>query len=722
MAHIHLTLDTEGILSATLDVQGRTVNTLSNAVLDELEALVARAREESGIRGIILQSAKAGNFAAGGDLDELANLMKPSNAIDAEMISRDLVTASRPSRVLRQLETCGKPVVSIVAGTALGGGLELALATHYRIAVVEGAIRFGLPEVTMGLIPGAGGTQRLPRLIGIAAALPLLLEGKPIDADRALKLGLIDAVTAAHDATDAARAWLLGEAATATQPWDRKGFAIPRGGPYAAAVAPALTSAVAKVRGTSNGNSSAQILILECVYEGCLIRMDAALRFESKMFLRALRSPVARAMVRTSFHSLRRLRKGEARPSAIDPAPAKLVGVIGAGMMGSGIARVSAQAGIDVILLDQTLEAAQAGRSAIERDLAADVERGRLLAEAAAALLNRIIVTDSYAALDQADLIVEAVYEDRTIKTSVLAKLDAVVRGATVLASNTSTLSITSLASASKLANRVIGLHFFSPVHRMDLVEVIRGRETDDRTLAKALDFVLQLRKVPIVVNDGPGFYTSRVFQSYLLEGAEMLMEGYAPALIDNLGRSCGMPRGPLELSDDVGLDLALAIRRQAAADQGESFVPVAQDHVLKVMVDDHGRTGRKGGAGFYEYPGGRAKIIWPGLADHFPVRHGDPSAEAIQALRDRLLFRQVVETFRAMADGIVVRARDADVGAVLGWGFPAWTGGPVSFAQQYGLAAFVSRCERLAPGSDRFLLQGWVRDKAEQVVRSYEE
>ncbi|CAJ0779757.1 3-hydroxyacyl-CoA dehydrogenase NAD-binding domain-containing protein [Ralstonia holmesii] len=706
---IDITIDTDGIATLTWDQPGRAQNVLNGETCAAFFAAIDRVCTDASVKGILVTSAKA-DFIAGGDLEWL-------------QASDDAATLFERTcelhRMLRKLETCGKPVAAALPGSTLGGGLEIALACHYRVAADNARARFGLPEVTLGLLPGGGGTQRLPRLIGVQKALPMLLEGKRIKAVDALKLGIVDAVVNAGEEADAARAWLLGEGQTrAQQPWDTKGYKVPGGGISSPAVQQLFTAANAMLRQKTYGNYPAAASILSCVYEGLITDLDTGLKTEARYFVQAVLSPEARAMIRTLFFSLNAANKLAARPADVPVRRYAKVGVLGAGMMGAGIAYVTAKAGLPVVLLDTTQEAAERGKDYSRKLVEKQVQRGSLHAEQAEALLARIQPTTSYADLDGAGLVVEAVFEQREIKANVTRQAEAVLSPDAIFASNTSTLPITGLAEASQRPGNFIGLHFFSPVDKMPLVEVIVARQTTRATLAQALDYVKAIGMTPIVVNDSRGFYTSRVFSTYVLEGLAMLAEGVAPALIENAGLLAGMPVGPLALIDEVSSELIHKVNQQTRADLGVAYIERPGEAVAERMVA-LGRLGRKAGQGFYDYPESGKKTLWPGLATEYPKAATQPD---VQTLVDRLITVQAVETARCLDEGVVTDPRDADVGALLGWGFPAFRGGPVSHIHRMGVGAFVELCDRLAAKHGRrFAPPALLRDMADKQTAFYE-
>jgi 3-hydroxyacyl-CoA dehydrogenase/enoyl-CoA hydratase/3-hydroxybutyryl-CoA epimerase len=604
---------------------------------------------------------------------------------------------ARWHKLLRALESGGKPVAAALNGSALGGGLELALACHYRVAADDPKARFGFPEVTLGLLPGAGGTQRAPRLMGIQPALTLLTEGRRIKATEAQQQGLIDAVVPAGTERDAARSWLLEQAAKGgkiLQPWDLKGYRIPGGGVMTPSGMQTFMAANALLRAKTQGNYPAPKHILSCVFEGLQTDIDTGLAIERRYFVNLVTGPVAKNMIRSLFFFMQEANKLARRPQGVPVQKYTKIGMLGAGMMGAGIAHAAAAAGLEVVLLDRTQEAAEKGKAYSARLLEERVAKSRLTQEEAAALLARIRPTADYADLAGCELVIEAVFEDRALKAEVTKKAEAAIGRDALFASNTSTLPITGLAEASDRPANFIGLHFFSPAEKMPLVEIILGKQTAPATLARAMDFVRAIGKTPIVVNDARGFYTSRVFGTYLSEGMALLEEGVAPALIDNAGRLAGMPVGPLALADEVSLELVHRIARQTQADLGERYVPRAADRVAALMVERLGRLGKKSGHGFYEYPADAKKHLWAGLAEHFPLRAEQPGVEAVI---ERLILIQSLEAVRCLEEGVLGAPADADVGAILGWGYPPFRGGPIGQIQTMGVANFVAACDRLA-------------------------
>jgi 3-hydroxyacyl-CoA dehydrogenase/enoyl-CoA hydratase/3-hydroxybutyryl-CoA epimerase len=704
---INFSKDAQGVATLTWDMPGRSQNVLNAESCDALFAAIDQAVADVEVKAILMTSAKP-DFIAGGDLEWL--LAADDTAVLFERMMRF-------HRALRKLETCGKPVAMALPGMTLGGGLEIALAGHYRVAADNPKARFGVPEVTLGLLPGGGGTQRLPRLIGIQKALPLLMEGKRLNAADALKLGILNAVVAPGTEVAAAHAWLLAQTEKPQQPWDTKGYKVPGGAVASPGVQQVFMAANGLLRAKTYGNYPAPRHILSCVYEGLITDLDTGLETEARYFVQTVMSPEAKNMIRTLFFSMNEANKLASRPADIAQQKYSKIGVLGAGMMGAGVAYVAAKAGLQVVLIDTDQAAAYKGRAYSQALVDKQVARGQLSVEKAAALLERITATTSYAGLKDAQIVIEAVFENRAIKADVTKKAEAVLSADAIFASNTSTLPITGLSEASSRPANFIGLHFFSPVDKMPLVEVIVGKQTSTATIARSLDLVKALGMTPIVVNDSRGFYTSRVFSTCVLEGLAMLAEGVAPALIENAGLMAGMPVGPLALTDEVSSELIYKIDQQARADLGDAYRARPGHQVAAKMVE-MGRIGKKAGKGFYEYPLEGKKSLWRGLNELFPTAAEQPD---VQALIERMITVQSVETVRCMEEGVLATARDADVGAILGWGFPPFRGGPISHIHTIGIAGFVAQCERLAlQHGDRFATPGLLTTMAAQGRRFY--
>ncbi len=691
MENFKIDVDADGIALITFDVPGRSMNTLTGKVMDELPQLVERIKTDDAIKGAVITSGKASGFCAGADLGDMASGMLSG--------SGDLQTAFdggwRMNGSLRALETCGKPVAAAINGLALGGGLEVTLACHYRVVGDDPKNQLGLPEIKVGLFPGGGATQRLTRLIGVQAAMTAMSSGSSWRPNDAKGAGVVHEVVPAGTEVEAAKAWIKG-GGKAVQPWDDKSFKQPGGGPYHPAGIQNFLVGNAMLRKQSYGNYPAVVNLMKAVYEGIQVPMDAALRIETRYFIKTLMTPQAQGMIRSLFLSKQELDKGAVRPAGIPQSDPKKVTVIGAGMMGAGIAYVQALAGIQTILIDRTQEDADKGKAHVEDLLKKRLSRGQLTQDKYDALLASVIATTDYDQIKGSDLVIEAVFENREIKADVTKRAEAQLAPGAVFGSNTSTLPITGLAEASVRPEDFIGIHFFSPVDKMMLVEIIMGAKTGQVALAKSLDYVMKIKKTPIVVNDGRGFYTSRCFGTYVAEGMAMLEEGYAPALIDNIGRATGMPRGPLEMHDDVALDLSVKIAKQTAHDLGDAYSPLPGSEIVRKMVEDLGRYGRKNGKGFYDYDT-KPKTLWKGLSELATVQINDSTPEMVEDQKRRLLFRQAVEVARCWEEGVIDDPREADVGAILAWGFAPWTGGPITYIDQYGLKAFVEQADAYA-------------------------
>jgi 3-hydroxyacyl-CoA dehydrogenase/enoyl-CoA hydratase/3-hydroxybutyryl-CoA epimerase len=611
-------VDHDGIAVLTIDVKDKPMNVITADFDQDLGQCLESVISDEKIIGAVITSAK-NDFMAGADLKSmlpaLRGLSDKSDVVEKVIAS---------NQTMRKMETCGKPFVAAINGTALGGGLELTLACHYRIAVDRPDAVLGLPEVMVGLLPGGGGTQRLPRLIGVQAALELMTQGKHLKPLQAKGLGIVNELASKEELIDKAKAWIKDKG-DAVQPWDKKGFKVP-GGLDANKVGTIQTFSVvnALVAKNTNHNYPAPISIVSCVYEGCQIPIDSGLRIEAKYFVELLTGQVAGNMIRSLFINKQSADKLRARPKGVEKSKVTTLGMLGAGMMGSGIALVSARAGMNVVLLDSTEEQAAKGKQYTEKFLEKRVARKKMSSDDATAMLDRIKVTTDYNDLESCELIIEAVFEDREIKAGVTQATEAVIAESAIFASNTSTLPISGLAEASKRPKSFIGLHFFSPVERMPLVEVILGKETSDEALARALDYVQQIKKTPIVVNDSRGFFTSRVFSMACNEANTMLTEGVSPALIENAARHAGYPVGPLAVQDETSIELGYKIHLQTMEDMGDAYKPGSGWEVSAKLVELE-RLGKKYGKGFYDYPEGAKKRLWPGLADLFPVSDQQP-------------------------------------------------------------------------------------------------
>jgi 3-hydroxyacyl-CoA dehydrogenase / enoyl-CoA hydratase / 3-hydroxybutyryl-CoA epimerase len=705
---IEYEVDGDGIAVISWHMAERPMNVLNIASIEAFGDSVKKALADDAVKGIVVAS-KKNDFVAGADLTQLLSSRDPKEVMDF---------GDNFKNTLRSMELSPKPVAAAINGTALGGGFEICLACNYRVAADNPKTLIGLPEVKLGLLPGAGGTQRLPRLIGIRNALPLLLEGTHLSPEKALKQGLIHAIVPADELMAAAKKW-IADGGDAVQPWDQKGFKVPGGGPQSPQGYETFTAGGAMLRKKTWGNYPAPVAIMSCVYEGLNCAFDAGLSLESRHFASLAADNVAHNMVRTLFFSMGDANKLKNRPKDVAKSEFKKIGILGAGMMGAGIANVTAMAGLEVVLLDSTQDAVEKGKSYSEDLLNKAIKRKRMTEEKRDGVLALIKPTVDYADLDGCDMVIEAVFEDRAIKADVTAKTEAVIAEDAIFASNTSTLPITGLAEASARPANFIGLHFFSPVDKMPLVEIIMGEKTGDVALARAMDFVKRIRKTPVVVNDSRGFYTSRVFATYVAEGLALLGEGVKPALIENAGRMAGMPVGPLALADEVSLTLMQHVASQTKTDLGDKYQGTPADPVVQKMVDELGREGKKAGKGFYDYPDDGEKCLWPGLADAYPVAEQQPDVEDI---KKRMMYVQSVETARCMEENVVTSPQDADVGSILGWGFAPFHGGVCSMVDSIGIEDFVAECDRLAQAhGERFTPNKLLRDMATEGQGFYE-
>lgn len=680
-----------GIITVTIDQTERKMNVIGEGFNEAFATITDTFINDQDAKGLILTSGKS-TFVVGADIDQLATIETAEQAFD---LVEDLKTS------LRRLETSGKPVVAAITGTALGGGLELALACHYRIAIdspkTSSTTKLGLPEVKLGLLPGGGGTQRLPRLIGIQKALELMTQGKELRPQQALEIGFIDDV--AHDDDELiskAKAW-INDNPKAQQPWDKKGFKIPGGDSNHPKMVQVFSMAPAMANQKSHGNYPAITHILSSVFEGCLTDIDNGLKIESRFFVACVLSDVSKNMINSLWTQLNSIKKGQSRPQGFERSKVSKVGILGAGMMGAGIAYVSAKAGMEVVLLDTAIEGAEKGKSYSTKLLDKAISRGRSTKDKKQALLDLIKTTTFYDDLEGCDLIIEAVFEDIDIKAECTRQSEAVIPETAFYASNTSTLPITELAKASKRPNQFIGLHFFSPVDKMPLVEIIVGEKTDDATLATGFDYVGQIGKTPIVVNDSRGFYTSRVFGTYVSEGIAMLAEGVHPRSIEVAGMKSGMPMPPLALQDEVSLSLSLHVMEQtkkAMEAEGKTFTPHPAMSVVEKMVKEFGREGKKVSKGFYDYPENGEKHLWSDLTELYQTTDEQPSQ---QDLVDRLLYVQANETAKCYEENVVRTVADANIGSIFGWGFAPNQGGTLQFINSVGVDKFVARSRELA-------------------------
>jgi len=678
----------DGIAILTIDLPGKPMNVLAPEFMNDLEALTDRISSDDAVKGAVLTSGKKA-FIAGADIMDVVTVYdRGLSPAEAAGFSRDL------NRQLRKLETCGKPFAAAINGLALGGGLEVCLACHYRVLANDPGVVIGLPEVNIGLMPGGGGTQRLPRLIGTEKALPIILQGKNIRPEKALELGIVHELAPAQEVVERAKQWLLNSG-DPVAPWDKKGFKVPGGaGANTPRNAQTFMVGTSLIVGKTQNNYPAPIAAMSAVYEGCITPIDAGLDIESQYFGTLLAGPVARNMMRSLFINKGAADKLVRRPKGIEKSKVSKLGILGAGMMGAGIAYVSARAGMEVILLDTSIDNAEHGKAYSEGLLKKAIARGYSTEAKAEALLGLIRPTTDYDDLEGCDLVIEAVFESTELKADVTAKTEAVVPESCIFASNTSTLP------------------------KMPLVEIILGEKTKDEAIARSLDYIQQIRKTPIVVNDSRGFYTSRVFGTSTNEGIMMLAEGVKPALVENIAKRAGLPVGPLAVTDEVTLELVYKIGKETAQAMGKQYPADKGQEAIRRMVEDLDRKGKRFGAGFYDYPADAKKHLWPGLAKEFPSSDEQPP---VGELIKRLLYIQALETARCFEEGVITHPEDGDIGSIFGWGFPPWTGGTLSLIDTIGIGEFVAECDRLAEAyGPRFAVSDWLRDRARQNLSFY--
>ncbi|KCV82060.1 3-hydroxyacyl-CoA dehydrogenase [Actibacterium atlanticum] len=716
-------VDADGVAIITWDVPGKSMNVMSLEGLAELESCIDKVLADDAVKGAVLTSGKK-DFAGGMDLNIIAKMKEsagdnPAKGLfDGVMAMHALLRKIERAGMDPKTNKGGKPIVAALPGTALGIGLEIPLACHRIFAADNPKAKIGLPEIMVGIFPGAGGTTRLSRKLGAMAAAPLLLEGKLNAPKGAKNMGVIDEVVAPDDLLTTARDWVLNaKDADIVKPWDQKGYKFPGGAPYHPAGFMTFVGASAMINGKTKGVYPAAKALLSAVYEGALVPFDTATTIEARWFTNVLMNPSSSAMIRSLFINKEALEKGANRPK-VDDQTVRKVGVLGAGMMGAGITLVSAMAGIEVVLIDQAQEAADRGKAYTETYMDKGIKRGKATAEKKEQVLNLITATTDYAALEGCDLIIEAVFEDPAIKAEVTAKVEAVTGDDCIFATNTSTLPITELAKASKRPEQYIGIHFFSPVEKMMLVEIIKGKETGDVAVAKALDYVRQIRKTPIVVNDARFFYANRCIIPYLNEGIRMVAEGIAAPLIENAAKLVGMPLGPLQLTDETSIDLGVKIAKATKQAMGDAYDDGADEVIFKLF--DEERLGRKSSAGFYSYDErGKRTGLWGGLAENWPLTKDQPELTEVQ---HRLLFSQVLEAVRALEEGVLEDIREGDVGAILGWGFAPWSGGPFSWLDIIGAARAVQICDDLtARHGARFTAPALLREMADNGESFYD-
>ncbi|MEL6389768.1 MAG: 3-hydroxyacyl-CoA dehydrogenase NAD-binding domain-containing protein [Bacteroidota bacterium] len=674
-------IDSDGIGLITIDMKDRSTNLFSQEFIKTYLEVANQAISDANVNGVVVSSAKK-MFIAGADLNELKQPVTDKEAFFERMMQMH--------RSFRAIETAGKPFVAVLAGHTLGGGLELALTCHHRIALDSSKIKIGFPEIKVGLFPGAGGTAKLPYLSGIQTAMMNILQGKELRPNKALAAGMIDAlVSTPEELIPAAKAW-IADNPKPTQPWDNRKHKIPGGGLFTPNGVQTLAGGIGNVRKQTHGNYPAAQYAMSVIHDGLQVPIDRALEIEARYFTKAITSPEAKNMIRTGFIAIQDAKKGKAKPEGYDPYEIKSVGILGAGMMGAGIAFVSAKSGIDVILKDVTKEGAEKGKDYSRNLVKKRLSKKYMTQEVADQLLDRITTTEDASAVAGVDLIIEAVFENPDLKAKVTAETEAVLGADKIYGSNTSTIPISLLAKASQRPENFIGIHFFSPVDKMPLVEIIVGKETNDRAIAAAVDYVVAIGKIPIVVNDSRGFFTSRTFGMYCSEGAFLLEEGVPAAMIENVAKTKGMPVGPLAVTDEVSLTLGMLIYESDPSPVKPASLTRSYE-IQKKLVKEHGREGKKNGKGFYDYPEGGKKRLWPELATLF---NSDVDTLDKETVGKRLLHRMALETFRCLEEGVLRSGTDGDIGSILGFGFPIYTGGAISYIDYVGIDQFIADCD----------------------------
>ncbi len=719
MSDFNYAVDADGVATITWDTVGKSMNVMSIQGFYDLDGMIDKALADDAVKGVIITSGKEGSFAGGMDLNVIGKMKTDAGENPAKGLFEGIMQIHG---ILRKIERAGmepktnkggKPIAAALPGTALGIGLELPLSCHRIFVADNPKAKIGLPEIMVGIFPGLGGTTRLVRKMGAMAASPFLLQGKMNNPKAAKMAGIIDEIVPAEDLLSSAKEWVLNATnADMVKPWDAKGYKMPGGDPYHPAGFMTFVGASAMVNGNTQGVYPAAKALMSAVYEGAQVPFDTAIRIEARWFTNVMMNPSSGAMIRSLFINKEALEKGANRPD-VPSQTVKKVGIMGAGMMGAGIAIVSAMAGIEVVLIDQKQESADKGKAYVENYLDQGIKRKKATVEKKEAVLALINATTDYNALKDADMIIEAVFEDVGVKAEVTKNVEAVVPEDCIFATNTSTLPITELAKASKRPEQFIGIHFFSPVEKMMLVEIIKGKETGDLAVAKSLDYVRQIRKTPIVVNDARFFYANRCIIPYINEGIRMVAEGVAPALIENAAKLVGMPLGPLQLVDETSIDLGVKIAKATKIAMGDAYPDSAVDEVVFWMADA-GRLGRKSASGFYSYDEkGKRTGLWDGLAAQYPVSDEQPDVTEVQ---HRLLMAQVLEAVRALDEGVLEDIREGDVGAILGWGFAPWSGGPFSWLDILGAGRAVEICDHLtATYGDRFNTPDLLRDMAKK-------
>ncbi len=719
--------DKDGIAVLTIDVPNQGMNVWDEHLMREFPEFVDAFVSDDSMKGLVIASGRKNGFMAGADLRMLekqtGELSKETfnEAMKLNGALRKLEKGGHTSREIAREGKKAKPVAVALEGLALGGGLELALAGHYRVAADSPKVKLGLPEVLVGLLPGGGGTQRVPRLIGLQNAAQMITSGASLNVQKAKAQGLIHDIVEPGTTVEAAKAWVAEHTEKGTlQPWDVKGFKVPGG---AGAMHPKavqfFSAANAMALAKSKDNFPAIRAIMSCLYEGTMLPMDKAVEVETKYFLTLFADPVAQNMIRTLFVNKQAAEKGANRPKDIPTVEIKKVAVLGCGLMGAGIAHVSAKAGLEVVSLDRNDEEAQKAITYTKKILDKRVKRGRMTQEKADAFLARITPTSDYADIADVDLVIEAVFERPDVKADVIKKTEAVIGKDVVFASNTSTLPIGGLAKNSVRPENFIGLHFFSPVERMPLLEIIPHEGSSDHALAVAFDYNKKIKKTPIVVKDVRGFFTNQVFPPYIAEAIMMIMEGTSTALIENSALNMGLPIGPLGVQDETTLKLGYDVIQSTKKELGDAYKPSGTEEFYELMVQKLGRSGRRFGKGLYNYDeSGKRLDLWKGVTDHYPLAENQPSQAEVQ---QRLMYAQLIPTARTFSEGVVSDPQSADLGAIFGWGFPAWTGGPMSYIDTIGIDTFVATADTLAQKhGERFKVPGLFRDMAEKGETLY--
>ena len=716
-----LDIDADGIATLTWDMPDRSMNVFTAEVILELDKAIDDLTANEAVKGVVVTSGKD-QFSGGADLTMLQGLLGQYQKAIAEkgetVAATELFEESRRlSLTFRKLETSGKPWVAALNGTAAGGACELALSCHGRVMTDDDNAKLGLPEVKVGLFPGAGGTTRILRMMDTQAGLQFLMKGSMLTPKKALASKIVDKIAPAGELVEIAKQ-MIRDGLSAVKPWDQKGFKLPSGRVYSPAGFNVWPAVGAIYRRETHDNYPAIRYMVRAAYEGLLMDMDTALKIESRYFAKVVATPEAANMIRSLFLNMQELGKGARRPAGVDKTNLKKIAVVGAGFMGAGIAHVSASAGLEVVLVDRDQESAERGKGHITDSLTTALKKGRTTQEKMNAILARVTPSADYAALAGCDLVIEAVFEDPDLKASIFKQIEAVVGPDCIIASNTSTLPISGLAKAVSEPGKFIGIHFFSPVDKMMLVEVIKGKQSGDLAIATALDFVAKIKKTPILVNDGRGFYANRSVLAYIREGHLMLTEGVPAAMIENLAKQAGMPVGPLSLNDEVALELAWNILQATKKQLGEGSVDPKQEALLKTLVVDEGRLGRKNGKGFYDYEG-RNKKLWPGLKSLAPQQDADGIDH--DEIKDRFLVAQALEAVRVFEEGVLEDVREADVGSILGFGFAPFTGGVLSYIDMMGSPAFLAKCRGLeAKFGERFKPAKLLEDMAANDDRFY--